>query len=172
MREGGGVLENKKKVDINYYNTEEYAQKIAEIKQKSEEIKEKKAEEAVEKKKLIKREKKRLSQIFTAERCGAENVHFVEALIDRASWLRIEIEYIEEALRREGLMDFFVQGTQTLWREHPLSKMHVQHSKSYRETIKQLEGYGKNDAGAPKDDENQLIDLFQRGNRAREKYKQ
>lgn len=165
-------MPNKTKEDINYYNSPEYAQKIAETMQKAEEIKAKKAKDAAKKKKLIKQEKTRLSNIFTSERCGEENKHFVESLIDRASWLRIEIEFIEEDLRREGLMDFFVQGTQTMWREHPLSKMHVQHSRSYRETIKQLEAYGKTDSGSSGSDDNPLTELVQRGNRAREKYRQ
>lgn len=165
-------MPNKTKEDINYYKSPEYAQKIAENLQKVEEIKEKKAKEASEKKRQIKREKKRLTQIFTKERCGEENSHFVESLIDRAAWLRVEIEHIEEDLRREGLMDFFVQGTQTMWREHPLSKMHVQHSKSYRETIKQLESYGKTDSPNNKPESNPLTDLLQKGNRIREKYKQ
>lgn len=165
-------MPNKTKEDINYYNSPEYAQKIAETLQKAEEIKKKKAKDAAKKKKLIKAEKERLSEIFTSERCGAENNHFVESLIDRAAWLRIEIEFIEEDLRREGLMDFFVQGTQTLWREHPLSKMHVQHSRSYRETIKQLEAYGKAESVAGGTDENPITDLMTRGNNARNKYRQ
>lgn len=165
-------MPNKTKEDINYYKSAEYAQKIAETAQKAEEIKAKRAKEAAKKKKLIKVEKARLSEIFTPERCGEENKHFVESLIDRAAWLRIEIEFIEEDLRREGLMDFFVQGTQTLWREHPLSKMHVQHSRSYRETIKQLEAYGKADSSSGGSDDNPLTDLMVRGNRARDKYKQ
>lgn len=165
-------MPNKTKENANYYKSAEYAQKIAETQQKTEEIKAKKAKDAAKKKKLIKREKARLSEIFTSERCGVENKHFVESLIDRAAWLRIEIEFIEEDLRREGLMDFFVQGTQTMWREHPLSKMHVQHSRSYRETIKQLEAYGKADSGSGGSDDNPLTDLMVRGNRARDKYRQ
>jgi hypothetical protein len=85
--------------------------------------------------------------------------------------LRIELEYIERDLQKEGMMDFFIQGTQTMWREHPLSKVHAQHSKSYRETIKQLESYMVDRGGSSKKDENPVTGLIMRGNEAREKYK-
>ena len=166
---------NKTKEDILYYNSVEYAERKAEVEEESAEIRAQKAEDTIAKKKAVRKERLRLTKIFTEERCGEDNMHFVLALIDRAAWLRVEIEYIERDLQQEGMMDFFVQGVQRIWREHPLSKMHVQHSKSYRETIKQLEAYGKSTDTGKSDNTNPLTSpngLLARGNAARSKYRQ
>ena len=167
-------MSNKTKEDINYYNSEEYAERRAEVEEESAEIRAAKLRRAEEKKKEVKKEVAKLKRIFNKDRCGEENMHIVHSLIDRAAWLRVEIDYIEQDLQTEGMMDFFVQGVQRIWREHPLSKMHVQHSKSYRETIKQLEAYGKSSDTGKSDNTNPLTSsngLLARGNAAREKYR-
>ena len=96
-------------------------------------------------------------------------MHFVSSLIDRAAFLRIEIEYIEKKLQKQGCLDFFVQGSQTMWREHPLSKVHVAHSKSYRDTIIKLESYAKT-TEAKEAETNPIVGLIRKGNSARAKY--
>ena len=159
----------KPKRDQYYYNSEEYAQRLEEIEEEKARIREEKAEEAEEKKKEVKKERIRLRKIFTEDRCGKENMHFVFSLIDRASFLRVELEHIEQDLRVEGVMDFFTQGTQVMWREHPLSKVHVQYTKNYREIITKLESYGKQD-GKPADDGNPIGDLIGKVQSARSKY--
>lgn len=164
-----------KKKDQYYYNSEEYAERLAAIDEEVAEIRAQKQEEAQEKIKQTKREVFRLKKFFNEERCGKDNMHFVKSLIDRAAFLRVELEFIERELQAQGMMDFFVQGTQTLWREHPLSKVHAQHSKSYRDTIKQLEAYVQGgSSGDSSKDGNPLTSatgLLARGNAAREKYK-
>lgn len=160
----------KPKRDQYYYNSEEYAERLEELEAVKQEILAQKAKEAEVKKRRAKQEIKRLKAIFTADRCGEENMHFVMSLIERASFLRAELENIESALQKEGCLDFFTQGTQTMWREHPLSKVHAQHSKGYRETIKQLEAYVKTE-GTEKPEFNPLTSLISKGNKAREKYK-
>lgn len=159
------------KKDQYYYNSEEYADRIREVEAAAEEIRCKKEEEAKEKEKKCKTEVSRLKRLFPKEQYDKESLHFILSLIDRAAFLRIELEYIERDLQKEGMMDFFIQGTQTMWREHPLSKVHAQHSKSYRETIKQLESYMGDRGGSSKKDENPVTGLIMRGNEAREKYK-
>lgn len=160
-----------KKKDQYYYNSEEYADRIREVEAAADEIRRKKDEEAKEKEKKCKTEVSRLKRLFPKEQYDKESLHFILSLIDRAAFLRIELEYIERDLQKEGMMDFFIQGTQTMWREHPLSKVHAQHSKSYRETIKQLESYMGDRGGSSKTDENPVAGLIMRGNSAREKYK-
>lgn len=160
----------KPKTSEYYYNSEEYKKKLEELKERKAEILAEKEAEAELKQEEVKKEKAKLKKIFTKERCGEENMHFVLALVDRASFLRVELNHIEEDLRKEGMMDFFTQGVQTMWREHPLSKIHVQHSKSYRETIKQLEAYGKTESKGNGDNDNPLGGLIAKGNKAREKY--
>ena len=156
--------------DQYYYNSAEYADRIREVQEEAEEIRRQKQEEAKDKEKKCKLEIRRLRKIFSSEQYDAESLHFIHSLIDRAAFLRVELEYIERDLQQEGMMDFFIQGTQTLWREHPLSKVHAQHSKSYRETIKQLESYMGDRGSSSKTEENPVTALVMRGNKAREKY--
>lgn len=160
----------KPKRDQYYYNSEEYSQRLEELEAKKQEILEQKKKEARQKKARARKEAKQLKEIFTVERCGEENIHLVASLIERASFLRAELESIEATLQAEGCLDFFTQGVQTMWREHPLSKVHAQHSKGYRETIKQLESYLKTTSSGP-ENKNPLTDLIDKGNKAREKYK-
>jgi hypothetical protein len=152
-----------------YYNTAEYRQKLEELEEQKEEIRAQKELEAAQKEKEVKLERTRLKKIFTKERCGAENIHFVLSLIDRAAFLRVELEHIEQQLRLEGVMDFFTQGLQTMWREHPLSKVHVQYTKNYKDVITKLESYGKQDS-KPDENKNPLGSLIQKGAAARGKY--
>ena len=162
----------KKEKDMGYYYTsDEYKEKLAEVEAQKALLIAQKEEEAKVKKKEQVRERNKLLKIFNKERCGEDNMHIVRALIDRAAFLRVELSHIEERIRVEGTMDFFVQGTQTMWREHPLSKVHAQHSKSYRELIKQLEAYTKNSGSSGEDTKNPLGDLIMRGNSARDKYR-
>lgn len=154
-----------------YYNSEEYAERIAEVEANAAEIRERKRIEAEEKKKKCRGESIRLKKLFPKEQYDKESLHFIHSLIDRAAFLRIELEYIERDLQNEGMLDFFTQGLQTMWREHPLSKVHAQHSKSYRETIKQLESYMGEHGSTSKGDDNPVGKLILRGNTAREKYK-
>lgn len=152
-----------------YYNTAEYKEKVEKLEERKEEIRLQKELEAAEKEKEVRLERNRLRKIFTKERCGVENIHFVLSLIDRAAFLRVELEHMEQQLRVEGVMDFFTQGLQTMWREHPLSKVHVQYTKNYKDVITKLESYGQADSKKGEDD-NPLGNLIGRGNRAREKY--
>lgn len=160
----------KEKSTQSYYNSEEYEERLAAVQEEAERIRREQELEARIKEKEVQVETEQLKKIFTEARCGAENMHFVLSLIDRASFLRVEIAHIERRLQSTGMMDFFTQGTQTLWREHPLSKILVQHSKSYRETIKQLESYSKADEGT-KTEENPVYQIIGKNAKAREKYK-
>lgn len=154
----------------DYYSSEEYNEKLSEVQEQVQNLREAQEEERKEKERKIRIERSRLKKIFTEERCGRENMHFVLSLIDRAAFLRAEIESIEKRLQAEGCIDFFVQGTQTMWREHPLSRVHTQHSKSYRDTITKLESYGKG-GDSSKGENNPIVSLINKGNTARNKYK-
>ena len=154
-----------------YYNTDEYKQKLAEVEAMREEIEELKRQQAEEKKKLIAKEIRKLKKIFTKERCGEENMHFVESLIARAAFLRVELEFIEEDLRRDGTMDFFQQGLQSMWREHPLTKVHREFVKNYKDIITKLESYGKSNQKDSEDLQGGIGSLLMKGINAREKYR-
>lgn len=157
------------KSDQYYYNTDEYREKLQEVEERKAEILAERELEATQKAKEVKTEKIRLKKIFNKERVGEQNVYAVNALIDRAAFLRVELEHIETTLRKEGVLDFFTQGLQTMWREHPLSKVHVQYVKNYKDIITKLEAYGKQDDYDKKSD-NPLFGLIQHGSDIRKKY--
>ena len=157
------------KSDQYYYNTDEYRERLREVEEHKAELMAEREIEAVQKAKEAKTEKIRLKKIFNKERVGEQNVYAVNALIDRAAFLRVELDHIEETLRKEGVMDFFTQGLQTMWREHPLSKVHVQYVKNYKDIITKLEAYGKQDESDKKSD-NPLVGLIQHGSDIRKKY--
>lgn len=157
------------KTDQYYYNTTEYREKLEELEERKAEILAERELEATQKAKEVKTEKIRLKKIFNKERVGEQNVYAVNALIDRAAFLRVELEHIEATLRKEGVLDFFTQGLQTMWREHPLSKVHVQYVKNYKDIITKLEAYGKQDESDKKSD-NPLFGLIQHGSDIRKKY--
>ena len=153
-----------------YYNSADYREKLEELEERKAEIRAEREEEAKQKEKEVKLERTRLKKIFTKTRCGEQNMHFVHSLIDRAAFLRVELEHMEQQLQVDGVLDFFTQGLQTMWREHPLSKVHVQYTKNYKDVITKLESYGQTEDKGSKED-NPLGDLISRGNAAREKYR-
>lgn len=153
------------------YDSEGYKRKLEEVEYLKAQIEEQKAIESAEKERKMALEKKKLRKIFNEDRVGAENKHCVEALIDRASFLRVELEYIERDIQKKGCLDFFTQGTQAMWREHPLSKVHVQYVKNYKDVISKLESYGSCN-NATTETKNPVLGIINQGNKARGKYKQ
>jgi hypothetical protein len=159
------------KANLYYYNTDEYKEKLAEVNALREQVEQQKRAQAEEKKKKIQKETSKLKKIFTPERCGEENMHFVLSLIARAAFLRVELEYIEEDLRTDGTMDFFQQGLQSMWREHPLTKVHREFVKNYKDIITKLESYGKQGNKGSEELEGGIGSILLKGVSARDKYK-
>ena len=112
---------------------------------------------------------KGFSRLFV---CRCNSIHF---LLRNSYYILkfyvYELEHIEQDLRVEGVMDFFTQGTQVMWREHPLSKIHIQYTKNYKDIITKLESYDKA-AGRPDEDNNPVGNLIGRVQNARSKYGQ
>ena len=159
-----------------YYNSSEYKQKLEETLERKEEFDREMSLKTEQKQKNYEMEKRKLRRIFTEERCGKENMHFVRSLIERAAFLRSELEFIEDQIQEGSILDMFVQGTQILIREHPLSKLHVQYMKIYKEVITKLEAYGKESRVDSSGDDNSkesenLTGLIMQGANARGKYK-
>ena len=96
-------------------------------------------------------------------------MHFVLSLIDRAAFLKVELEYLEDDIQKNGCTELFIQGTQCMYRENPLSKVHVQYVKNYKDVISKLESYDK-DNSAKDIPQNPLTGLIGRANAARSKY--
>lgn len=153
---------------------EEYSKYLEECLAKKEEIQRRNDERNIEKIKKQKAETKRLLKIFTPERCGEKNMHFVKSLIERASFYRSELEFLEQDIRELGSVDLFIQGTQCLLRESPSSKIHVAYSKNYKDIISKLEAYEKLNANPEKVQTTEgtgLMALLNKGENARSKYK-
>ena len=159
--------------DQYYYNTREYKENLEGVKAEVAEYEALSAAEAEEKRKEVSAEVRRLKKIFTEERCGKDNMHFVLSLVDRAAWLRVEIEHMEKKLQYNGMTELFRQGLQIMVRENPLSKIHEKYIKNYLSTITKLESYCKTEDGGKHpavDDRNPIAGLIARRNSARGKY--
>jgi len=86
----------------------------------------------------IKREVKILAKIF--EKVEENRRKSAEKLIDRAAFMLILLEDMEEQIKREGLIVTMQQGDYTIERAHPLLEKHVAMAKNYAMVCKQLEG--------------------------------
>lgn len=156
-----------------YYNTAEYKEKLAETMRIKEDWDAKMLSKTQEKLNNYQIEMKKLKKTFTKERCGKENMHFVQSLIERAAFLRSELQFIEDQIQKGSIVELFIQGTQMMIREHPLSRLHVQYLKNYKEVITKLESYGKKEdlSSSSSDKESQnFSNLLSRGTAARSKY--
>ena len=86
----------------------------------------------------IKSEKERLAEIF--EKVDENRRKSAEKLIDRAAFMLISLENMEERIKRDGLIVKMKQGEQEIDRAHPLLEKHITMTKNYAAVCKQLEG--------------------------------
>ena len=54
----------------------------------------------------------------------------VDKLLDKTAFLLAQSDELEERLKAEGSMEFYKNGAQEMWREHPASKIHTNVSKN------------------------------------------
>jgi DNA primase large subunit len=90
----------------------------------------------VDKEKLIEKEKKRLKEQF--KEIKGNKLKVVEGLIDEASYIRLTLVELKEQLDRDGHVDLMTQGSSSILREHPASKIYNAMIKNYTTIIKQL----------------------------------
>ena len=69
---------------------------------------------------------------------GEEKLKAVDGMIQRAAFMRIALEDLEDVIDREGVLDLFEQGDYTYNREHPAMKSYNQTIKNYNATMKQI----------------------------------
>ncbi len=108
----------------------------------------------------IKAEQRRLKRFYKS--LSGEKKGLAAGLIERAAFMRISCEDLEEDLRENGWTELFSQGNQEPYqRARPQGTMYNALAKNYRETIKQL------DALLPKEErkaqESDGFDVFVRG---------
>lgn len=89
------------------------------------------------KKKLIKKEKKRLEKIYGE--LADEKKSSVSGLIERAAFMRVSLEEIEIDLDENGYTEKFSQGNQEPYdRKRPIAEIYSNYSGTYLKIMKQL----------------------------------
>lgn len=87
--------------------------------------------------KKIKKEKRRLTKIF--EDIKPEKKQTVEGLIERAAFMRVTLQELEEDLNANGLTESFSQGNQEPYeRKRPSAELYNSMNTNYQKVIKQL----------------------------------
>ena len=90
-----------------------------------------------QKSKLIKREYKRLREIY-GELADEKNSP-LPGLIERAAFFRISLEELEADLKENGYTEKFSQGNQEPYdRKRPVAELYSQYAATYLKIIKQL----------------------------------
>ena len=83
-----------------------------------------------------KKEYKRLIKLFDG--ISSEKLKAVDGMIQRAAFMRVALEDLEDVVDKEGVLDLFEQGDYTYNREHPAMKSYNQTVKNYNATMKQI----------------------------------
>lgn len=97
-------------------------------------------EEVEEKKKRVAREQKRLQKIFSS--LDGNKLQLAMRLIERASFLKIEIEDLEKHLQEHGWIDVYQNGdTQFGFKKSPQNETIINLSKQYTTIISKLMDY-------------------------------
>ena len=90
-----------------------------------------------EKIRAIEKERKRLSRIYSG--IEEKRKKTIEGLIQRAAFLRITLEELEEDINIYGVTEWFSQGDQEPYqRERPSARVYNTMSTSYQKITKQL----------------------------------
>src|SRR5690606_2892354 len=76
-----------------------------------------------EKQKRIKRELTRLRKVF-ADLAGDKR-RIADGLMQEAAFMRVTLEETREIIDREGVIEYFEQGSQRFLREHPATKVYA-----------------------------------------------
>ena len=85
----------------------------------------------------IKRERKRLGQIFSD--LEPNKLSTCQALLDRAAFITVSLEDIEEQLNEIGFTEYYQNGeTQSGWKKSAAADVHISLTKNLNTIIKQL----------------------------------
>jgi len=106
------------------------------------------------KNKAIKKEERRLSAIY--KNIEEKRKKTIEGLIQRAAFMRITLDELEEDINIYGVTEWFSQGDQEPYlRERPTARIYNAMNTSYQKIIKQLTDL------LPKDEPRQGGDEFE-----------
>ncbi len=97
----------------------------------------KKEELTKEKEEAVKKEEKRLKRIFGKIEKNKKST--IEGLIQRAAFMRISLDEMEQDINENGFTEKFSQGNQEPYlRQRPISDIYSKMNASYQKIIKQL----------------------------------
>jgi hypothetical protein len=115
-------------------------------------VKEMAIKEVSGKEKRISKEKDRLTRIYTD--ISKENKAIIQGLINRAAFMRVTLEDMEEDLDTNGFVEMFTQSEKTdpYERERPVARLYNTMNKNYQSIIKQMSDLIPKDRAVEKDD--------------------
>ena len=99
-----------------------------------------------EKTKRVKRELSRLRRLF--KELPKDKKQAAEGLMTEAAFMRVTLEETRAIIDREGVIELFVQGAQSLLREHPATKVYASMVNRYVAVYKQLLSFLPDEAQA------------------------
>lgn len=162
------------KTQVAYYASEEYQALRAEAEALKARKELENAQESGLKEKERKNELKKLRKIYTAERCGNNNMLLVNNILERAAFLKAEIASIERRVQRDSVSEMFIQGATVYERESPMAKLHLRYVQQYMAVLKELNKLAnpKGTSIGKKDKETSALEaLMTKGAEARNKYR-
>ncbi len=89
-----------------------------------------------------KKEQNRIKKIY--KNLPKEQLEIVKKLIERAAYMLVSLEDMEEKINADGLVVKMPQGAYTIERAHPLLQQYNAMIKNYNATIKQLSDLSPN----------------------------
>lgn len=90
----------------------------------------------IEKEKTIKKEIVKLKKLFKA--LPKDKLKAAEGLINEAAFMRATLAEARETIDNEGILDWFEQGPNAYYREHPATKVYNTMIQRYATVCKQL----------------------------------
>ena len=93
----------------------------------------------ITKKTKISKENKRLRERYQS--LPTDTLDIIDGLIDRAAYMRVTIDEMEEDIDTKGRVEMFSQSEyqEPYERERPVVKQYIQMSKNYQSIIRQLD---------------------------------
>lgn len=84
----------------------------------------------------IKKEQKRITKLY--KNLPKDRLEITKKLIERAAYMLVSLEDMEDKIAADGLVVKMPQGSYTIERAHPLLQQYNAMVKNYNATIKQL----------------------------------
>lgn len=107
----------------------------------------------ITKNKLIKKEIRVLKKII--KNLDEDKKRYADRLIEQAAFMYVTLQELQEAINSDGAVEWFENGKQKMWREHPAAKTYNTMIKNYTSVIKQLSDISPN-----QDEKDELMEFL------------